>query len=83
MSFARQNAVCHIPRMSTAHEIREEAAKLPGGERAELAAFRLDSIEVERHWVGDEEAQRRSREMSNGVVHGLSWEQVKTDCGRA
>ena len=68
--------------MSTVAEIREEAAKLPQGERAELAAFLLDSLEIERHWVDDAEVERRSKEMSNGDVQGLSWEQVKADCGR-
>lgn len=68
--------------MSTVAEIREEAAKLPPGERAELAAFLLDSLEIEHHWVDDAEVGRRSKEMSTGDVQSLSWEQVKTDCGR-
>ena len=68
--------------MSTVAEIREEAAKLPQVERAELAAFLLDSLEIEHHWVDDAEVERRSKEMNNGDVQGLSWQQVKTDCGR-
>jgi len=68
--------------MSTVAEIREEAAKLPQVERAELAAYLLDSLEIEHHWVDDADVERRSKEMSNGDVQGLSWEQVKTGCGR-
>lgn len=68
--------------MSTVAEIREEAAKLPLGERAELAAFLLDSLEIEHHWVDGADVGRRSKEMSNGDLQSLSWEQVKTDCGR-
>ena len=68
--------------MSTVAEIREEAAKLPQVERAELAAFLLDSLELEHHWVDDAEVERRSKEMKNGDIQGLSWEQVKADCGR-
>ncbi len=68
--------------MSTVAEIREEAAKLPQSERAELAAFLLDSLESERYWIDDAEVERRRDEMSNGDVQGLSWEQVKADCGR-
>jgi len=82
MSFAPRNGVWHVCEMSTVAQIREEAAKLPQGERAELAAFLLDSLEIEGHSVDDAEVERRSKEMINGDVQGLSWEQVKTDCGR-
>lgn len=68
--------------MPSVSEIREEAAKLPQSERAELAAFLLDSLEIERHCVDDAEVARRSKEMSNRDVQGLSSEQVKADCGR-
>ena len=68
--------------MSTVAEIRDEAAKLPQSERAELAAFLLDSLEIQSHRIDDAEVERRSNEMKNGDVQGLSWEQVKADCGR-
>ncbi len=82
MSFDFRMGVWHIPVMSTVAEIREEAAKLPEGERADLAAFLLDSLEIEHHWVDDAEVERRSKELENGDVHGLSWEQVKASCAR-
>ena len=68
--------------MATVSEIRDEAAKLPQSERAELAVFLLDSLEIERYWIDDADVERRSNEMRSGDVQGLSWEQVKAGCGR-
>ena len=69
--------------MSTVTEIRESAAKLPAGERAELAAFLLDSLEIEYHHVNGVDVKRRGAELNNGEVEGLSWGQVKSACGRS
>lgn len=69
--------------MSTVTEVRESAAKLSTGERAELAAFLLDSLEIEHHNVSDADVERRGVELKNGKVEGLSWDQVKSACGRS
>ena len=76
LSFAPQNRVWRIQHMSTVAEIREGAAKLPQVESAELAAFLLDSLEIEHHWVDDAVVERRSKEMSNEDFQGPSWKQV-------
>ena len=51
-------------------------------ERAELAAFLIDTLEIEHHSVDDAEVARRPAELAGGEVKGLSWEQVKAASGR-
>ena len=47
-------------------DIQKEVASLPEKERAELAAFVLDTLEDECHQVSDVDAIRRSDELLSG-----------------
>ena len=62
-------------------EIYREAAELPEADRAELAGLLLESLEVEPDadveaaWAA--EVERRIREIDEGKVETIPWEQVR------
>lgn len=68
--------------MTKVAEIREAASHLPTSDRAELAAFLLDSLEEPPHWVSDDEVLRRRKELDSGEVTGLSLAEFRSACGR-
>ncbi|MEM9080646.1 MAG: hypothetical protein AAGC74_08150 [Verrucomicrobiota bacterium] len=55
--------------------------ELSAPEKAELAAYLLGTLELADHWVEDEEAVRRSKEMDSGEMKGLSREEFNRACG--
>ena len=65
----------------TAIEIHKGALQRPENERAELAAFLLESLEENDHSVDDDEVTRRSAELDSGEVTGLPREQFTRQCG--
>ena len=62
-------------------EIQKEVASLPEKERAELAAFILDTLEGECHEVADADALRRRDELLSGQVTGMNRAEFATECG--
>lgn len=65
------------------HDLYREAADLSESERAELAGLLLESIEgepepnVEAAWAA--EIERRVREIDEGRVKTIPWEQVRAE----
>lgn len=65
----------------TVKELFRDAAELSDADRAELAALLLESLEgepdegVEAAWA--EEIERRVREIENGEVETIPWEEVR------
>ncbi len=65
------------------HELFQEAADLPDGDRAELAGMLIESLDgepdpdVEVAW--SEEVERRVRQVDAGEVELIPWEQVRSD----
>lgn len=63
------------------HDLYREAADLSESERAELAGLLLESLEgepepdVEAAWA--EEIERRVRDIDEGRVETIPWEQVR------
>ncbi len=67
------------------HKVLSEALKLPARERVAIAEKLLESVEAEGHdddedavqaaWA--DEIQRRSRELRDGSVQGLSVEEAR------
>jgi putative addiction module component (TIGR02574 family) len=59
-----------------------EALRLPPAHRGALAAAIIESLDgdpdpdVERAW--DEEADRRLKELEDGTVRAIPWEEVRT-----
>ncbi|GAA5483232.1 hypothetical protein Hsar01_02461 [Haloferula sargassicola] len=68
--------------MSDMDQIRDAAANLPNLERAELAAFLLDTLEEAIYLVDDEEVVRRSGDLDSGAVEGITREEFRRICGR-
>ena len=68
--------------MTKVSEIREAAAELPSGDRAELAAFLLGGLDNTHYAVDDAEVRRRSDELDSGAVKGLTHEEFLKACGR-
>ena len=62
-------------------EIQRELASLPERQRAELAVFILDSLEVAHHEVSDEEVARRRDELLNGQVDRMTRAEFAAACG--
>jgi hypothetical protein len=62
-------------------EIQKEVASLPEKERAELAAFILDTLEDECPQVSDADALRRRDELLNGQVTGMTRAEFAIKCG--
>lgn len=67
--------------MSKILEVQKEASLLPESERAQLAAFLLNSLDSESRWVDDEEVARRSAKLATGAVKGLTREEFNQACG--
>ena len=63
-------------------DIQKEVASLPEKERAELAAFILDTLEDECHQVSDADALRRRDELLNGQVTGMTRAEFAMKCGQ-
>lgn len=65
------------------HELFQEAADLPDGDRAELAGMLIESLDgepdpdVEVAW--SEEVERRVRQVDAGEAELIPWEQVRSD----
>ena len=65
------------------NELFREASELSEGERAELAALLLESLEgepdagVEAAWA--EEIERRMRQIDAGEVQTIPWEAVRAE----
>ncbi|HEY8961439.1 MAG TPA: addiction module protein [Luteolibacter sp.] len=68
--------------MTEVLRIREEVSHLSAPDRAELAAFLLGSLDETRHWVEDEEVDRRRHELDAGQVRGLTLAEFQAACGR-
>jgi hypothetical protein len=62
-------------------ELQKEVASLPERERAELAAFILDTLEGECPEVSDSAALRRRDELLNGQVTGMTRAESAIECG--
>ena len=62
-------------------EIQREVVSLPERQRADLAVFILDTLEIEHHKVSDEEAVRRRDEVLNGEVHPMTRTEFAAACG--
>ena len=66
----------------TVKDLFREAAELSDGDRAQLAALLLESLEgepdegVEAAWA--EEIERRVREIENGDAKTIPWEEVRS-----
>ena len=64
-------------------DLYREAAELSERDRAELAGMLIESLEeppdegVEAAWA--EEIERRVREIDNGTVKTIPWEQVRAE----
>lgn len=64
-------------------ELYREATDLPERDRAELAGMLIESLDgppdenVEAAWA--EEVERRVREIENGTVKTIPWEQVRAE----
>lgn len=67
--------------MSAITELRNASSELSIPERAELAAFLLGTLEIEHHYVDDDEVRRHSEEMDSGKVQGLTREEFTRACG--
>ncbi len=77
--------LCYLWWMSEISQVREWPpmnTKLSEPDRAELAAFLLGSLEEAHHWVDDEEALERQRELESGEVKGLNLAEFRQACGR-
>jgi len=67
--------------MSTADRILHEAMQLGDGDRAAIASRLIDSLDVDADddvvpaWA--DEIQRRLRELDDGSVTPLSWEEAR------
>ena len=67
---------------SEVERILKEALQLPESDRADLAGKLIDSLDdsmdegdVTPHWA--EEIDRRMRELDDGTVKGVPWDEVR------
>jgi hypothetical protein len=64
-------------------ELLKEASKLDRIERAELISSLLEDLDPNPHWVSDEEAMSRLKDLKSGAVKGLSEDEFWKACGRS
>ena len=62
-------------------DIRQAVAELSTPERAELAAYLIDTLDSGHHWVEDAEVVRRSEELDSGAVKPITREEFNRACG--
>jgi hypothetical protein len=63
-------------------ELRREAERLPEGERGQLIAELLSTLNDQDYDVSDEEVARRVAETESGEVEDISLEELKAELGR-
>lgn len=63
-------------------QLREAVSRLSTPDRAELAAYLLDSLDDAHDWVSDEEVLVRREELNSKTVRGLSLPEFNAACGR-
>lgn len=66
----------------TISDIKAAAFSLPEEERRDLVTKLIDSIGIDHHIVTDEEVNRRRAELASGEVEGVTWDEIKSACGR-
>ena len=69
--------------MSQVAELLKEASKLDLPDRVELVSSLLEDLDSSPHYVSDEEALKRLRDLKSGKVKGLSAEEFWKACGRS
>jgi hypothetical protein len=57
-------------------DVEQIALKLSEKDRAHLAAVLLESVAADSLTVGDEEVERRERELESGEVSEISYEEL-------
>lgn len=67
--------------MAQIADVRQAAAELSTPERAELAAYLIDTLDSGYHWVEDAEVARRSEELDSGAVKPFTREEFNRACG--
>ncbi len=68
--------------MTETAQLRDAVSRLSPPDRADLAAFLLNSLEGTPPWVSDEEVLQRKAEMDSGAVKGLTLAEFRAACGR-
>lgn len=69
--------------MSQVAELLKEVSKLDLRDRAELVSSLLEGLDASPHYVSDDEALERLRELKAGSVKGLTEEEFWKACGRS
>lgn len=75
--------ICHRVYMPQVVELLKEASKLNRTDRVELVSSLLEDLDLEPHWVSDEEAIQRLDDLKSGRVRGLSEDEFWKACGRS
>ena len=68
--------------MSDVSELIREASKLDRIDRAELVSSLLEDLDPNPHYVTDEQAMERLKDLKSGRVKGLSEEEFWKACGK-
>ena len=66
----------------TIDEIRLEAKSLDDSEKGQLAKELLDMIPPSEYWVTDDEVHERVRQLEDGELQDISFEELKSRLGR-
>lgn len=66
----------------TIEEIRLEAKSLDDSEKGQLAKELLEMIPPSNYWVTDEEVHERVRQLEEGELEDISFEELKVRIGR-
>lgn len=66
----------------TIDEIRKETQSLDDSEKGILAEELLESIAPSDYLVTDEEVHERARQLEDGEVEGITFEELKKRLGR-
>jgi len=68
--------------MSDVADLIREASKLDRIDRAELVSSLLEDLDPNPHYVTDEQAMERLKDLKSGRVKGLSEEEFWKACGK-
>lgn len=68
--------------MTEVMQIREAAGHLPAADRADLAAYLLETLDDAHYWVEDAEVAQRRDDLTSGKVAGLTRSEFDKACGR-